>query len=85
MTVLILVLMEVRGVDARHTGAAVGLFFSAAEIGGVLGPLTIGAASDLTGGFAAGIWILGAVSAGVIGLLYVQRAIERRPAVVAPG
>ena len=48
IAVLILVLMEARGVDPRHTGAAVGLFFSAAEIGGVLGPLAIGAASEWT-------------------------------------
>ncbi len=83
ITVLILVLMEGRGVDARHTGAAVGLFFSVAEIGGVLGPLAIGAASDLTGGFGVGIWLLGAVNAVVIGLLYLHRAIERRDAMVA--
>ena len=80
IAVLILVLMETRGVDARHTGAAVGLFFSAAEIGGVLGPLAIGAASDLTGGFDAGLWLLGAVSAAVIGLLTLHRGIERRDA-----
>ena len=77
IAVMILVLMETRGVDPRHTGAAVGLFFSAAEIGGVLGPLAIGAASDLTGGFDAGLWLLGAVSAGVIALLYLHRATER--------
>ena len=80
IAVLILVLMETRGVDARHTGAAVGLFFSAAEIGGVLGPLAIGAASDLTGGFDAGLWLLGAVSGAVIGLLCLHRGIERRDA-----
>ena len=83
IAVLILVLMEARGVDPRHTGAAVGLFFSAAEIGGVLGPLAIGAASDLTGGFDAGLWLLGAVSVAVIGLLYLLRAIERRDEAVA--
>ena len=77
IAVMILVLMETRGVDPRHTGAAVGLFFSAAEIGGVLGPLAIGAASDLTGGFDAGLWLLGAVSAGVVALLYLHRATER--------
>ena len=77
IAVMILVLMETRGVDPRHTGAAVGLFFSAAEIGGVLGPLAIGAASDLTGGFDAGLWLLGAVSAGVIALLCLHRATER--------
>ena len=80
IAVLILVLMESRGVDPRNTGAAVGLFFSAAEIGGVLGPLAIGAASDLTGGFDAGLWLLGAVSAAVIGLLCLHRGIERRDA-----
>ncbi len=83
MTVLILVLMEARGVEAGHTGAAMGLFFSAAEIGGVLGPLAIGAASDLTGGFDAGLWLLGATSAGLIGLINLYRSVERRAAVVA--
>ena len=80
IAVLILVLMEARGVEARHTGAAVGLFFSAAEIGGVLGPLAIGAASDLTGGFDAGMWLLGAVSLAVIAFLCLHRAVERRDA-----
>ena len=80
IAVLILVLMETRGVDPRNTGAAVGLFFSAAEIGGVLGPLAIGAASDTTGGFDAGLWLLGAVSVAVVGLLCLHRGIERRDA-----
>ena len=85
IAVLILVLMEARGVETRHTGAAVGLFFSAAEIGGVLGPLTIGAMSDITGGFDAGMWLLGAVSAGVIGLLCLHRASERSAAAAGIG
>ena len=80
IAVLILVLMETRGVDPRNTGAAVGLFFSAAEIGGVLGPLAIGAASDLTGGFDTGLWLLGAVSAAAVGLLCLHHGIERRDA-----
>ena len=84
IAVLILALMEARGVEARHTGAAVGLFFSVAEIGGVLGPLAIGAASDLTGGFDAGLWLLGAVSAALIALLYRLRAIERSDAAEPP-
>ena len=82
IAVLILVLMETRGVDPRNTGAAVGLFFSAAEIGGVLGPLVIGATSDLTGGFDAGLWLLGAVSVGLVGLLGLHRGIERRDAAI---
>jgi cyanate permease len=85
MTVLILLMMDARGLDSRHVGAAVGLFFSAAEIGGVLGPLTIGALFDGTGGFSPGIWLLATVSAVLIGLLYLHRSVERRAAVVAPG
>ena len=83
IAVLILVLMETRGVDPRNTGAAVGLFFSAAEIGGVLGPLVIGAASDFTGGFDAGLWLLGAVSVALVGLICLHRGIERRDAAAA--
>ncbi len=83
IAVLILVLMETRGVDPRNTGAAVGLFFSAAEIGGVLGPLVIGAMWDLTGGFDAGLWVLGAVSVAIVGLLYLHRGIERRDVAAA--
>ena len=51
MTVAILLLMETPGVPKARLGLAGGLFFSAAEIGGVLGPLTIGILSDLTHGF----------------------------------
>lgn len=51
MTVAILLLMEAPGVPKARLGLAGGLFFSAAEIGGVLGPLTIGILSDLTHGF----------------------------------
>ena len=67
MTVLMLLLVETPGIGSRHAGAAGGLFFSAAEIGGVLGPLTLGALSDLTGGFSAGLYLL----SGICGLLIV--------------
>ena len=51
MTVAILLLMEAPGVPKARLGLAGGLFFATAEIGGVLGPLTIGILSDLTHGF----------------------------------
>ena len=51
MTIAILLLMETPGVPKARLGLAGGLFFTAAEIGGVLGPLTIGVLSDLTDGF----------------------------------
>ena len=73
MTIAILVLMETPDVGPRHMGAAGGLFFSAAEIGGVLGPLTIGFLFDLAGGFAAGLYLLTAVSAALMVLLWALR------------
>jgi len=65
MTILMLSLVETQGVGSRYAGAAGGLFFSAAEIGGVLGPLTLGALSDVTGGFSAGLLML----SGICGLM----------------
>ena len=78
MTITVLVLMETRGVDAGHIGAAGGLFFSAAEIGGVLGPLTLGIMSDATGGFDAGLWLLAGVGVTLMAILFVHRASEAR-------
>jgi CP family cyanate transporter-like MFS transporter len=76
--VSILVLMDTREVESRHVGAAGGLFFSAAEMGGVLGPLTIGVLYDLTGGFAAALNLLSGVCAALMGLLWIlQRTAPR--------
>ena len=55
------VLMETREVDARVMGAAGGLFYTAAEIGGVLGPTMTGILADLTGGFLVPLMTLTAV------------------------
>jgi cyanate permease len=63
MTVLILTLVELPGIKQEQAGTASGLFFSAAEIGGVLGPLGLGFIYDLTHGFNAGLYTLTAVSA----------------------
>jgi cyanate permease len=51
MTVAILLLMDSRGVPQDRLGLAGGLFFTFAEVGGVLGPLTFGVVSGLSGGF----------------------------------
>lgn len=80
LTFSLLILMETREVGLRHLGAAAGLFFSAAEIGGVLGPLTIGALHDLTGDFTAGLGLLTAVCAALLVLLGAfTRATARAP------
>jgi cyanate permease len=74
MTVLILTLMELPGMDPRQTGTASGMFFSAAEVGGVLGPLGIGLLYDATGGFTASLYILSAVSVVMaVGTFWLRR------------
>jgi cyanate permease len=67
--IVVLVLMELREVDSRRMGAAAGMYFTAGEIGGVLGPLTIGTLFDLTGGFSAGLYALAALCAWQLILL----------------
>lgn len=77
MTIAVLILMDARGVDRQNAGAANGLFFSTAEIGGVLGPLTLGYVSDLTGGFTAGLHLLSALCVGLLGMLWLLRREQR--------
>ena len=69
MAVAVLVLVESPGVDSRNAGAAGGLFFSAAEVGGVLGPVLVGVLHDLTGGFAASLHMMTAICAALLLLL----------------
>jgi cyanate permease len=73
MTLAILLLMDAPGVGSRHAGAAGGLFFSAAEVGGVLGPVTVGVVADLTGGFSAALWLMSAICAVLLVLGLVLR------------
>ena len=63
---VMLLLMETRGVRTDRHGLIGGLYFVAGEIGGALGPLTIGALSEATGGFNASFALIGAVSAVLI-------------------
>jgi cyanate permease len=62
MTVLILTLVELPGIGERYVGVASGLFFSAAEVGGVLGPVSLGLLYDYSGGFDSGLYMLTGVS-----------------------
>ncbi len=58
MAVALMVLMDAKEIGPRLMGAAGGLFFTAAEIGGVLGPLTVGWLAEQSGGFRAPLWML---------------------------
>lgn len=82
MTVLILTLMELPGMNPRRTGTASGLFFSFAEVGGVLGPLGLGLLYDATGSFGPGLFALAAV-AGAMVLASARLAHLARPAPLA--
>ena len=58
MTVLVLTLVEVPGVGARRSGTAGGFFFSAAEVGGVAGPVLIGILFNAHGHFSSSLIVL---------------------------
>ena len=52
--ILTLILMDIPEVGSRYMGAAAGMFFCFAEIGGCTGPWIMGALFDVTGAFLAG-------------------------------
>jgi cyanate permease len=62
MPIIMLTLMDAPQVGAQRMGAAAGLYFTAGEVGGVLGPLSVGVVADLTGGFLGGLLMLTSVS-----------------------
>lgn len=66
MTLLVLVLVELPAIDTRRAGTASGLFFSAAEFGGMFGPLSVGLIYDILGGFRGAFFML-----SLIGLLLI--------------
>ena len=79
MPVLTLILMETPGVGALRMGAAGGLFFAAAEIGGFGGPFLLGILRDATDSLTLGVLFLAALSAALaltLPLIREQRAQE---------
>ena len=65
---LMLTLLRSPRIGAALMGAAGGLFFTAGEVGGVLGPTLTGALADASGGFGLGLSALAAVS-GLLAVL----------------
>ena len=66
MTVTLLVLVDIPEISPKRAGAAGGMFFSAAEIGGVSGPLAMGLLYDSTGHFSAGLMVMTAITVGLL-------------------
>jgi MFS transporter, CP family, cyanate transporter len=75
MTLAVLTVLEIPEVGSHRAGLAGGLFFSAAEVGGVLGPVTIGLLSDMSGGFSSSLWMLTGICVVLMGLLAVLRRV----------
>ena len=62
LPLLVLILMDLPEVGSKHMGSASGMYFCVAELGGFLGPLTVGAIKDWAGGFVAGTCFLAGLS-----------------------
>ena len=74
-TVLILTLVELPDIGARHAGVVSGLFFGAGEIGGMLGPLLMGVLYDATQGFAAGLGLFTLIGVALVASVWRLRAL----------
>jgi cyanate permease len=78
MTVAILLLMEAPGVPPARAGMAGGMFFTVAEVGGVLGPLSVGMLSDVSGGFTLPLAAMSGICVLLLTLLAALRLLEGR-------
>jgi hypothetical protein len=65
MPLMLLILMENPRVETEYMGAAGGMFFCVAEIGGFAGPSLMGVLVDLTGTFMAGTIFLAVLCIGM--------------------
>lgn len=84
MTVLVLTLVELPGIGESRAGTASGMFFSAAEVGGVLGPLGLGILYDSTHDFTFGLGALSGVALLLTcGTVYLTRLARSRSAAAA--
>ncbi len=62
LPILTMMLMDMPGVGSERMGTVGGLFFSVGEIGGFLGPFSVGYLKDATGSFLPGILLLAAAT-----------------------
>ncbi|MCP3912850.1 MAG: MFS transporter [Actinomycetia bacterium] len=62
LPIAMLFLMDAPRVGPANMAGASALYFTAGEIGGVTGPLTVGVLADLSGGFATAQWTLAGVT-----------------------
>ena len=73
MTIAILILMETPNIPPERLGLAGGMFFTSAEIGGVLGPFSFGLLSDLSAGFEVPLFSISLISLLLLLVLFKLR------------
>jgi MFS family permease len=69
MTVLILTMLELPDIGVGRAGTATGLFFAAAEFGGVAGPVVLGVLYDVTEGFGVGLGLFAGIGCALFVLV----------------
>tara|TARA_B100000686_G_scaffold298661_1_gene331866 strand:- start:390 stop:1652 length:1263 start_codon:yes stop_codon:yes gene_type:complete len=75
-SISILLLIESGDGNTSRVGAASGLYFSVGEIGGVLGPVSMGALAHATGGFDASLFMMFGVALLLILILFRLRKFQ---------
>ena len=78
MAILLLILMEIPKVGVRYTGSAGGMFFASAEVGGVLGPLSLGLLYDTEKSFQSGLNMLSMVCLMLLVLAFILKLVLNR-------
>jgi cyanate permease len=73
MSLMLLILMDTKGVETQYMGAAGGMFFCVAEIGGFAGPLLMGVIVDATGTFLTGAFFLAGLCIAISALTFLLK------------
>lgn len=77
-TISILLLMDTGDGSSNRVGAASGLYFSVGEVGGVLGPMSVGVLAYATGTFDAPLLLMSAIGLVLVAILLRLRAVQAR-------
>jgi len=77
-SISILLLIESGDGNTSRVGAASGLYFSVGEVGGVLGPMSMGALAHATGDFDASLFMMFGVACLLMLILMRLRAVQGR-------
>jgi cyanate permease len=76
ISLMLLILMDTKAVDTKYMGAAGGMFFCVAEIGGFAGPLLMGVVVDATGTFLTGAFFLAGLYIAISGMTFLLKSLN---------